>query len=463
MDDDRWSGLVPGARRKRPMGWSSSGHPIVGSATVFEGIVRLRSLGQDLQKLRDDQVSANDQLREVCDRVAEVDGVVHAFVAEPGWQHRVLTTATQPGTWSGIGIGVKDVIHVDGLPTAAGSLLPVAELAGPQASVISRLRGHGATIIGKTISAEFAVAAPGPTTNPHDRERTPGGSSSGSAAAVAAGEVPLALGTQTIGSIIRPAAYCGVVGFRPSVGRVGMDGVIPNSPSLDTLGWFTATVADAALAAEVIDDRWRPVVEPVRPLVLGIPAAAYLDQADADGRAAFAVQVERLRLAGHTIRPSELFAQTEDIGRQLFTINRWELARVHQAWFSRYVDRYRPETAAAIRQGQRIDPDDYRAAASWRQGFRNDYADTTAAAGVDLWIAPAATGVAPQGLSSTGDSVMSFPFSLVGSPVVAIPTGRDPGGLPFGLQCSTLVAQDERLLNLAGQIEAVFRAADARG
>ncbi|GAB4078625.1 amidase family protein [Nostocoides australiense] len=219
-------------------------------------LVRPRSLSQDLEELRAGRIEAGDRLRSVCDRVAAVDRVVHALVVVAGRRGRVLAEADRPGDWSGRGVGVGVVIRVDALPTTAGSSLPVAELAGPQASV-ARLRAAGASVVGKTVSAEFAVAAPGPTTNPYDRERTPGGSSSGSAAAVASGAVPLALGTQTIGSVVRPPAYCGVVGFKPSFDRVGLDGVIPNAPSLDTLGWFTATIADAALAAELFDPRCR--------------------------------------------------------------------------------------------------------------------------------------------------------------------------------------------------------------
>lgn len=155
-----------------------------------------------------------------------MDRVVHAFVVDAGRRGRVLAEADRPGDWSGVGVGVKDVIRVDALPTTAGSSLPVAELAGPQASV-ARLRAAGASVVGKTISAEFAVAAPGPTANPYDRGRTPvvlqqriggrGGVGCGSAG----------LGTQTLGSVVRPAAYCGVVGFKPSFDRVGLTGSSP--------------------------------------------------------------------------------------------------------------------------------------------------------------------------------------------------------------------------------------------
>ncbi|MFE3768396.1 amidase family protein [Streptomyces sp. NPDC059122] len=227
-----------------------------------------RSLVQEAAALRSGVDDPLDAVRRTCDRIDAVDPRIQAFVPEPGRRERLsaaareLAAAGPPGPAGrpalyGIPVGIKDIVHVDGLPTRAGSALPPEELAGAQAAVVDRLSAAGALIAGKTVTAEFAVTAPGPTRNPHNPAHSPGGSSSGSAAAVAAGMIPLAIGTQTVGSMIRPAAYCGVVGFKPTYGRIPLDGVIPNASSFDTLGCYATELAGIALAAPVLCDGWR--------------------------------------------------------------------------------------------------------------------------------------------------------------------------------------------------------------
>jgi Asp-tRNA(Asn)/Glu-tRNA(Gln) amidotransferase A subunit family amidase len=192
------------------------------------------------------------------DRIDEADGDVRAFLPEEDRRERVRSAAgdraeqfgaSERPALVGVPVGVKDIFHVGGLATRAGSNVPPEELAGPQADAVSALRSAGALVLGKTVTTEFAYFEPGPTRNPHDLGHTPGGSSSGSAAAVAAGTCPLALGSQTIGSVIRPASFCGVVGVKPTYGRVPMGGVIPVAPSVDHVGFFTQDAAGARLAA----------------------------------------------------------------------------------------------------------------------------------------------------------------------------------------------------------------------
>ena len=167
-------------------------------------------------------------------------------------------------------MGVKDIIRVDGFPTRAGSRLPPHLFAGPQAACVTALRRAGALVLGKTVTTEFAGFEPGPTANPHRPGHTPGGSSSGSAAAVAAGYCPLALGTQTIGSVIRPAAFCGIVGFKPSLGRIATAGLVDFSPAVDTVGIFTQDLAGMGSVAAVLCGEWRRRTEADKP-VLGVP------------------------------------------------------------------------------------------------------------------------------------------------------------------------------------------------
>ncbi|WP_329457765.1 amidase [Streptomyces sp. NBC_01497] len=404
------------------------------------------------------------------DAIRRLDPGIEAFVPEadrPGRLAREAAAVTErfagagtlPGLY-GVPVGVKDIVRVDGLDTRAGSALPPAALAGRQALVVDRLRAAGALVAGKTVTAEFAVLAPGPTRNPRNPAHTPGGSSSGSAAAVAAGMVPLAVGTQTVGSMIRPAAYCGVVGFKPTFGRIPVDGVIANAPSFDTLGVFAPDVAGAGRAAAVLCDNWDRTAEPApRPPVFGIPRGPYLERADAEALAAFEQQVQRLRAAGFAVRDVPLMADFERVVAQLYVMNRYEVARTHARWFAEYGGLYRPETAKAIREGHAIGQDAYDRARAEKAGFAARLTDATVSAGIDVWLAPAATGPAPRGLATTGGSVMCLPWSNAGWPSLTIPAGATADGLPLGLQLVSPAGTDERLLGWGSAAESALAAA----
>ncbi|WP_328319815.1 amidase [Streptomyces sp. NBC_00388] len=398
-----------------------------------------------------------------------MDREIQAFVPEPARTERIAAeTAAVTARWPvatgrpplfGVPVGIKDIIHVDTLPTGAGSALPPEALAGRQATVVDRLRAAGAVIAGKTVTAEFAVLAPGPTRNPRNLAHTPGGSSSGSAAAVAAGMVPLAVGTQTVGSVIRPAAYCGVTAFKPTYGRIPVDGVIANAPSFDTVGLFAADVAGLLPAVAAVCDTWRPhepdagtdsAGEPALP-VLAIPEGPYLEYAEPEALDVFATRVERLRAAGFRVRRIPVMPDFEQIRSQLYTMNRYEVARTHADWFAEYGALYRPETVRAIREGQAITEVEYARAQRERVAFRDRMA--AAMTGTDLWITPAATGPAPVGLTTTGSSVMCLPWSHAGLPSLTLPAGHAGNGLPLGLQCVGAAGDDERVLLWGASIE----------
>ncbi|MFD7454628.1 amidase [Kitasatospora sp. NPDC059827] len=429
-----------------------------------ESLVRPRSLTAEAAGLRSGTPGLSEYVDRFCARVERVDPLLHAFVAEPGRHDRLRARAQElaarypepagrPPLY-GVAVGIKDIVHVDGLPTHAGSALPPGVLAGPQAVVVDRLLAAGAMVAGKTVTAEFAATAPGPTRNPHRPGHTPGGSSSGSAAAVAAGLVALAIGTQTVGSVIRPAAYCGVVGFRPTYGRIPFAGVVPNAPSFDTLGVFTADQAGAALVAPLLCEDWRPGEgEAVAAPVCGVPDGPYLERAEPATRRAFEEQVARLVRAGVTVRRVPLFPDFAEVVRQVQVVNRFELARSHADWFARFGGLYRPETVASIRVGQGVAAVDRAAALRFREGLRERVAGAAAAAGVDLWLAPSATGGAPEGLHDTGNGVMSLPWSFLGLPAVSLPAGRTAEGLPLGLQLVGAAGADERLLAGAAVLE----------
>jgi Asp-tRNA(Asn)/Glu-tRNA(Gln) amidotransferase A subunit family amidase len=356
----------------------------------------------------------------------------------------------------GVVVGVKDIFHVDGFATRAGSRLPPGELAGRESEAVRRLKAAGALILGKTVTTEFAYFQPGPTRNPWDPERTPGGSSSGSAAAVAAGFCDLALGTQTIGSISRPASFCGIVGFKPSFERISREGVIPLSPSLDHVGLFATRVADAERAAAVLCDGWSPSEGAGDRPVLAVPTGPYLEWLSDEGAEGFRSAIVRLEAAGYAVREVEAFADFDEIAAAHRAIVAAEAAGVHQQWFERFGELYGEKTAELIETGRGIAPEAVTAALAGRERVRSDLAARAEAQGCRLWISPAARGAAPEGLERTGDPIMNLPWTYAGLPSVVLPAATTADGLPLGLQIVAGSGEDERLLWWAAGLEAAL-------
>jgi Asp-tRNA(Asn)/Glu-tRNA(Gln) amidotransferase A subunit family amidase len=322
-------------------------------------------------------------------------------------------------------------------------------LQGPESEAVAALKAAGALILGKTVSTEFAYFGPGPTRNPHNPAHTPGGSSSGSAAAVAAGLCPLALGTQTIGSIIRPAAFCGVVGYKPSHGRISTAGVIPLSPSLDHTGTFTADIAGAALAAAVLCSDWDPTVAGVvsqRRPVIGVPGGPYLAQAGVEAHAHFTQVLGRLGAARYVVKRVPVMPDFDAIRARHNLIVAAEAAQVHADWFARHRDRYHPKTVELIERGQAVAPEALAEALAGREALRAELTRAMDGHRVDVWLAPSAPGPAPVGLESTGDPVMNLPWTHSGLPAGNLPAGVGANGLPMGVQLIARWGQDEALL-----------------
>jgi Asp-tRNA(Asn)/Glu-tRNA(Gln) amidotransferase A subunit family amidase len=402
-------------------------------------------------------------------RFAEREPDVLAFLPEAGrWERLAGEAAALRARWPsapsrpplfGLPVGVKDVFHVAGLPTRAGSPIPPEELAGEESAAVGRLRAAGALVVGKTVSTEFAYFAPGPTRNPRAPGRTPGGSSSGSAAAVAAGLCPVAIGTQTIGSICRPAAYCGVVGFKPTYERVPRAGLIPLAPSLDHVGWLAADVASAARIAAVLCDGWSVAAEGTDRPRLGVPEGPYLERATAAARDELRSRCERLGAAGWeiaTVPTMPDFAEIDSRHRLLVAAEAWE---VHAGRWERWGDRLHPKTRELLERGRAADPAAVAAARDGRERLRDELAAAMAASGIDLWLSPAAPGPPPEGLEGTGDPVMNLPWTHAGMPALSLPAGSDAAGLPVGVQLVARCGADERLLVWGAAIAADLESA----
>ena len=427
-------------------------------------LVQPSSLTETARRCRDGERAAGAELTDRLDRLAAVDPEVEAFVPEDGRRERVLSAverlpeeppAERPPLY-GTPVGIKDVFHVDGFPTRAGSDVPAAALAGPEATVVERLHDAGVVVLGKTVTTEFAYFDPGPTRNPHDTAHTPGGSSSGSAAAVAAGEVPVALGTQTAGSTIRPAAFCGVVGMKPSYDRIPTNGLLPLAPSLDHVGLFTAGVDSMRLAASVCCDDWRAIDAPDDP-VLAVPDGPYLEQAERAGLTGFERAVDAIDAAGYSVRRVDALEDIESVNDRHTTLLEGEAALAHHDWYEAHGDAYHETTANLVERGRRVSVEALATARASRTALRERLTERLAAAGADCWLAPAAPGPAPEGLESTGDVAMNLPWTHAGLPVVSLPAGT-ADGLPLGVQVVGRFGADEYLLDWCAGLEEVVAA-----
>lgn len=355
----------------------------------------------------------------------------------------------------GMVVGVKDIFHVDGITTQAGSRLPVQELQGNEAECITKLKNAGMLVLGKTVTTEFAYFTPGPTRNPYNPEHTPGGSSSGSAAAVGAGLCPLALGTQTIGSIIRPAAYCGTVAFKPTYDRISRIGVIPLSPSLDHVGFFTQDISTAKRVASSLYKDWDSSFSLDRKPVLGIPEGPYLEIASGFALTRFNAVCDSLAEAGYVLEHVRVMDNYKEIRARHEIIIAADAARVHKKWFKKYENLYSSKLAELIRRGQSITASQIEDALKARDIFRTEISQAMHENSIDLWISPPTTGPAPKGLDSTGEPEMNLPWTQIGFPAVNIPAGKSPDGLPMGLQVVGKWNMDEELLTWAEDIAKV--------
>ncbi len=415
-------------------------------------------LVETIAALRAGSLPLAEYIGEACNRAEATEPTIHTLVPEAGRRARLLAeaaglmdaypdAATRPPLF-GLLVGVKDIIHAHGFETRAGSALPPHLFAGAEATVVSRLRAAGALVLGKTHTTEFAGSAPGPTRNPHDPAHTPGGSSSGSAAAVAAGYCPLALGTQTVGSVIRPAAFCGIVGFKPTYGRIPPQGIVFYSASVDTVGLFAPDVAGVALVASVVCDGWTPPpsLAPDRLPVIGVPEGPYLAQASAEGLEALERQIAALQAGGYEVRRIPALDDLADVARLHVRMNQGELARVHAPWFAQYEALYRPQTLVNLRAGQGVTDAEIDAGRASRGATRARLHALMDAHALDLWACPPATGPAPAGIEATGDPAMNLPWSHAGMPAVSVPAGFAANGLPLGLQVVARAGTDESLL-----------------
>ena len=362
------------------------------------------------------------------------------------------------GVLAGVPIGVKDVIDTAGIPTRMGS--PVYQNWVPErsAELVDSLAASGAFVMGKTVTTEFAFMVPNKTRNPWNPSRTPGGSSSGSAAAVACGMVPAAIGTQTNGSVIRPAAFCGVVGFKPGMGTISTAGMLPFSPTFDQPGVFARDVSDAALLASWLTRSdgvigHLPVPLRAAPTLAAVRSPVW-DKAQPEQRERFATDIAILRRAGATIQERELPPDFVDAHRIHRAIMLYEAARISARAREKNRDGISDFLNRALDEGAATSDADYAAAMRARAGLIGQLAAFIGdgCAGI---ITPPAAGEAP-GIETTGDPAFCSLWTLCGGPCISLPTGLGPNGMPLGLQLIGRDGEANYLLAVAAWCEVQF-------
>ncbi|PYU27317.1 MAG: hypothetical protein DMG32_07580, partial [Acidobacteria bacterium] len=373
-------------------------------------------------------------LEQCLQRIRELEPSIHAWVqVQP-------ERPTADGPLSEIPFGVKDIVETKGMATEYGSPLYKGRVGTEDAAIIREMRGRGAILLGKTVTTAFAYRTPGPTRNPRNLNHTPGGSSSGSAAAVAAGMVPFTIGEQTRGSMLRPASFCGVTGFKPTHDLLPMEGVLPLAKSLDTLGLYTHTPADMIALWKALGHSAGGEEQ------FTFAAPDPIPECDPEMANAFRQAITLLGRAGITIKAVDIADLLKKLNEAGDVLEAYEGSRFHEPRLKEFGDRLDQPLANLVRDGLKIPPERYNKARRFIADSRVRFAAIFKSTPVIL--TPAAPGPAPLGLSTTGDPRMNAPWTALGTPAVSIPMPM-ASGLPLGLQLTADLGRDSRVLRAA--------------
>jgi Asp-tRNA(Asn)/Glu-tRNA(Gln) amidotransferase A subunit family amidase len=412
------------------------------------------------RRIREGRLSPVALLEACLARIDALDGDVKAWVhvdragalARAREHETAVRAGRLAGPLHGVPVGIKDIIDVAGMPTTAGARPWAHTRPAGDATCVARLRAAGAIVLGKTATTEFAYRDPAATRNPWNHQHTPGGSSAGSGAAVSARMVPLALGSQTVGSILRPAAYCGIVGLKGTYGLVPVEGVVPLAWSLDHVGAFARTVGDAALALGVIAGLG------LEPTPLETPrlalATELLARCEPETAAQIRAAVERLARVGARVSEVKLPASLAELGAAGLTVLEAEAAAYHEPSFRAHAPEYGKEIRAVVGVGLNHTAATYLRANRIRLAFRDDVMPLLGAH--DALLAPTTPAPAPAGLGSTGDGSLCAPWSYAGVPAITLPIGLSATGLPQAVQLVAAAGQEARLVGAAEWCERVL-------
>lgn len=398
------------------------------------------------------ELSVEALVRACLERIEEREPEVAAFAHLD--REQVLAAALAhdgAGPMRGVPVGVKDIVDTIDAPTTYGSPIYRDHWPGADAVCVHRIHAAGGIVLGKTVTTEFASRYPGPTRNPHDVRHTPGGSSSGSAAAVADCMAPLGIGTQTAGSVIRPASFCGVYGYKATFGALGFAGIRHFAESLDTLGCMARSVEDLAFFRDVLLGVEPAPLDPFpgRPR-LGFCRTHHWDEADEATRACLEDGARRLAAAGMAVEDVDLPAGLEESLAAYTLIQQFEGARCFAPDADAHPDLVSADARALHERGMAVDPAGYREAVRRFHGWRPEVDE--AFAGYDAVLTPSAPGEAPRGLRFTGDITFNYLWTALHLPAVTVPAFTGPGGLPIGAQLVAPRHADDRLLAVAARV-----------
>lgn len=402
-----------------------------GAVEMFAQEPRLETLTQWMSASREARQRA---LKATLAHITSLDPSIHAWVqVQP-------QRPTGDGPLAEIPFGAKDIMETRGLSTEYGSPIYKGRIGTVDAAIVRDLRQRGAVLLGKTHTTSFAYRTPAPTRNPRNLAHTPGGSSSGSAAAVAAGMVPFALGTQTMGSVLRPASYCGVTGFKGTYGLVSLEGVLPFATGLDTLGFFTHTPADMLALWDAMGHAAGVAEE------FALAAPDPIPDVEPPMANAFRDAVARLRQGGMSIQAIDISGMLKELHQAALDVEFYEGARFHQKRFEEYGARLE-HLGDLVRDGLKIPTERYdeakRQIAAGKTRVKAIFAATP------VILVPGATGPAPEGLALTGDARMNSPWTALGTPAITVPMPVAAGALPLGLQLTADHGQDARVIRAA--------------
>jgi Asp-tRNA(Asn)/Glu-tRNA(Gln) amidotransferase A subunit family amidase len=431
--------------------------------------LHLLSASEAARLIRDGIISSEQLVESCLVRIREVDAQVQAWafldpdhvLAQARAADTLRLSGQSTGPLHGVPIGIKDIFDTADMPTENGSVIYAGRTPSRDATVVSMLRAAGAVVMGKTVTTEFAYFFPGKTRNPQNSEHTPGGSSSGSAAAIAANMIPLAIGSQTNGSTIRPAAYCGVIGFKPTHGLISRYGAFALSRTLDHVGLFARSIDDIALLAEQLvgydendlDTRPRariPFINvaseepPLSPMFAFIKTPMW-ERVDEDTKEGFAEIIEQL---GAQVEEVELFPSAGEAWQWHQHIMSAEMALNLEREWQHGRDQLSEQLRAQIERGQEVRAIDYQRALTRINPIHENFVELFEQR-YDAILTPAAPGAAPKGLISTGDPSFCTLWTLCGMPCVTLPLLQSTDGLPIGLQLVGPRHGDARLLRTA--------------
>jgi len=428
--------------------------------------------GQAAQQIREGLLSSVDLVTACLSRIEQTDPSIGAWahldadqaLDQAAEMDQIRRSGLAVGALHGVPVGLKDIIDTSGMPTRRGSPIFSDRKPDADAALVDRLRDAGAVIMGKTVTTEFAFLNPSHTRNPHDATRTPGGSSSGSAAAVAACHVPLAIGTQTNGSVIRPASFCGVYGFKPTSGVISRRGLLQTSVSLDQVGVFARSLDDAALLSDVLAGcdsadpasfaRPRPAMAkgaaenvPVEP-DLAFFEMPFHDRLANDTREGLEAVIDALGGQISRLRPADTMA---DLVAVQATIHEYEICQHLAETFASHWDQISPLLQSIVERGRKISRAQYEDALAVKAAAETFFSDFFRE--FDAIIAPSAAGEAPQFESGTGDPIFCTLWTLAGLPSLTLPLLVGENGLPIGVQLIGPAEKDDRLLRTANWLQ----------